>query len=504
MIRIQLEPVGQSIEVEPGTPLRDVLFAYGVEFPCGGRGHCRKCRVRVLSGRVPPTEADRSVFNEDELAEGWRLTCRILPETDLVLEVGQWQAVILADESPFVFTPSEGFGIAVDVGTTTLVAQLVDLETGHVLGLESRLNPQLRYGADVMSRIEYALQPGGLEELCSILRQAVGSMVERLTSLLADPSRLHHVVLVGNTVMHHLFCHLSPEPLSHYPFQPEDLELKTFAPAQLGWSIPNAALVQFLPCVGGFVGSDILAGILATGLDRTTQIQALIDLGTNGEIVLGSSTRILCASTAAGPAFEGGRISYGMRAATGAIAGARVENGQLRLEVLGGTAPRGICGSGLVDLVAVGLQLGWIRPDGRFAGPRKDWELHSAVKLTQRDVRELQLAKAAVAAGFQVLLRRLGLGPDQVARLYLAGAFGNYVNPSSARAIGLLDLPPEGIVHAGNTALTGAKIALFLSPEDRRFTALRMRVEHVALGGDPSFEELFVAEMSFPIQDRLR
>jgi len=258
-------------------------------------------------------------------------------------------------------------------------------------------------------------------------------------------------------------------------------------------------VVQFLPCLGGFVGSDILTGILAAGLDRAESLCGLLDLGTNGEIVFGNKYGILCASTAAGPAFEGGRISMGMRAATGAITEADIEGGELRFGVLGGVPPRGICGSGLVDTVAAGLELGRIAASGRLADRDAEWPLTGSVKLLQQDIRELQLAKAAIAAGIRILLRRLGAGPDEPERLYLAGAFGNYVKHSSACRIGLLDLPPEHIVAAGNTALLGAKLALFNTPSGQRdFEALRKAVTHIPLASDPDFEDVFVDSMNFP------
>lgn len=498
MIRIRLEPLGKTLELPPGSPLQDVLFACGVEFPCGGRGRCRKCRVRVLAGELPPTEEERRILSASEIAAGWRLACRARAWTDVTIEAGQWEAVVLADETSFPYTPSEGLGIAVDVGTTTLVAQLVDLETAHVVGVKVRLNPQAVCGADVMTRVEAALEPGGLRRLSALVREAVGEMIRELVTSYGNEPPVRHVVLVGNTVMYHLFCEIDPEPLAHYPFEPSQTGLQTFTSKQLNWPLPAGTVIQFLPCLGGFVGSDILAGILATRLHETQQLTVLLDLGTNGEVVVGSAHRIWCASTAAGPAFEGGRISMGMRAATGAIAEAFIEGSELRFRVLGGGEPRGICGSGLVDVIAAGLKLGRILPGGRLANGSGEWPLVGPIKLTQRDIRELQLAKAAIAAGSRLLLKRAGACSHDVQRVYLAGAFGNYVNPASARAIGLLAFPEERVVHAGNTALTGAKIALFYPPEEREFVELRKRVEHVPLAGEPDFEETFVAEMCFP------
>ena len=298
--------------------------------------------------------------------------------------------------------------------------------------------------------------------------------------------------------MHHLFCGIGLEPLSHYPFEAVSPGLQVFEAAELGWSLPGNPAVRFLPCLGSFVGSDILAGLLATKLHESERLAALIDLGTNGEIVVGNRERMLCASTAAGPAFEGARISMGMRAATGAISEVRVRDGGLQCHVLGNVAPRGICGSGLVDAVAAGLELGWISSKGRLANG-DSLALAGTVSLNQWDVREVQLAKGAIAAGLRILLEQWGATKDDLAQVFLAGAFGNYINYSSARRIGLLDFPAEKVRPAGNTALLGAKLALFSLPEhDGAYPQMLAKVKHVSLNEDARFQETFVEEMVFP------
>ena len=304
--------------------------------------------------------------------------------------------------------------------------------------------------------------------------------------------------MVGNTVMHHLFCGLSLEPLSHFPFESASPGLQVFPSADLGWDLPGNPAVRFLPCLGSFVGSDILAGLLATQLHESEPLAALIDLGTNGEIVVGNRERLLCASTAAGPAFEGARISMGMRAATGAISEVRAQDGKLRCHVLGNAQPRGICGSGLVDAVAAGLDLGWIKPSGRLVRG-ESLALAGPVSLNQWDVRELQLAKGAIAAGLRILLEHWGAEKEALAQIYLAGAFGNYINQASARRIGLLDFPADKVKAAGNTALLGAKLALFgLQQHAGAYPDILSKVRHVSLNEDERFLDRFVAEMGFP------
>jgi uncharacterized 2Fe-2S/4Fe-4S cluster protein (DUF4445 family) len=497
-VRLELLPLGKVLEVERGLPLQDLLFGHGVEFPCGGRGLCKGCRVRILSGGLPITDEDRQRLSAAELADGWRLACRASADNDLKLDLAQWEASILSDESAFAFTPSEGLGIAVDLGTTTIVAQLVDLSNGRVLAVKSALNAQARHGADVMSRIEFAVSEDGQKTLEQLARAQIGALVLDLLSATGEMSPSpRRIVMVGNTVMHHLFCGLSVEPLSRFPFESPALGLQRFEAGALGWNFASNVEVLFLPCLGGFVGSDILAGILATDLHRSEELVALIDLGTNGELVVGNKHGLLCASTAAGPAFEGARISMGMRAATGAISEVRNDSGVLRCHVIGGGEARGICGSGLVDAIAVGLDLGLVTPSGRIAN-RMCIQLNAAVNLNQWDVRELQLAKGAIAAGLRILLQQAGATHDRLERVYLAGAFGNYINRASAHRIGLLQIPPEKVVPSGNTALLGAKIALFgLDEHGGAFPGLVGMTRHVSLHEDPSFQEIYVDEMTF-------
>ncbi len=507
LVQVDLFPQGTRLSLEQGTPLQDALFAHGVEFPCGGRGLCKGCKIKLLAGSLPITPEDKQRLSPAELAGGWRLACRARALSDLRIELGQWEAPILTDNSRFEFMPQEGWGVAVDVGTTTVVAQLLDLQKGEVLAVAAALNAQARHGADIMSRIEYAVTGSGQPVLQQLIREQTGSMIGELISqaLLSHPAgrpsearAVKHVVLVGNTVMHHLFSGISVEPLSHYPFEPADPGLQQFSPASLNWPLSNTAEVRFLPCLGGFVGSDLLAGVLATGLHKAQSLTALIDLGTNGEIVLGHREQIFCASTAAGPAFEGARISMGMRAATGAISEVHIEDGKMHCRVLGGAAPRGICGSGLVDSVAAGLDLGRIKPTGRLACGEA-LPLQEPVSLTQWDVRELQLAKGAIAAGVQLLLEQWPANISDVKVLHLAGAFGNYINQASARRIGLLNFAPEQISAAGNTALLGAKLALFtLQEQDGTFPELLRKVKHISLHEDPRFQETYAEHMGFP------
>jgi uncharacterized 2Fe-2S/4Fe-4S cluster protein (DUF4445 family) len=495
-IRITLLPDHITLEQEPGTAVKDTLFQHGVEFPCGGRGKCRGCLVKVLKGAWQPNAVEQDRLSAAELAQGWRMACQGRAEEDLTLQVEQWEMTVLSGEESFQFVPAEGYGVAVDVGTTTLAAQLIDLQTGHVLATQSGMNPQGEYGSDLISRIQTALMDEGLERLSFCIRKSVFQLINNLLQDRITPADLHSVTLVGNSVMHHLFCNISPAPLAGYPFELLDGRLKRFSPADLGWDFGENILIEFLPCIGGFVGSDLLAGILSTGLHLNPCLTALIDLGTNGEIIVGNRDKILAASTAAGPAFEGGEIHMGMRATRGAISEVLVSGDKFRVGVIGGQPARGICGSGLVDAVAAGLQLGIIDSSGRYTDGRREWLLQKPVVLTQRDVRKLQLAKGAIAGGLEILLHILGKTLDDLETVYLAGAFGNYMNMESARRIGLLKVPSEKILPKGNTALHGARMALFLSRESREMEDILSRIQHISLSEHPLFQELYVENMT--------
>lgn len=492
MPRLRLLPQDEVIEAPAGAALGDLLFAHGVEQPCGGRARCRGCRIRVVAGAIEPGADDRDCFTAAELAAGWRLGCRARLHGDAAIELGRWTSPVLADDSPLLLAPREGLGIAIDLGSTTLAAQLVDRASGAVLGVRTALNPQARRGADIMTRVDAAVR-GGAGELTALVRDELGRMVGELLRGRAAP-RL--VTIAGNTVMHHLVAGLDVAPLAAPPYRPRATGPVALAAGDLGWTACAGCPVVVLPCLGGFVGGDILAGLLATGMDRDPRPAALIDLGTNGEVAVSDGRRIVCASTAAGPAFEGASISCGMRAATGAISTATVAGDALAVGVLGGGAARGVCGSGLIDACAGARRLGWLAGTGRILRPDRRIPLADGVVLSQDDVRQLQLAKGAVAAGFALLLRRLGLRADDLARVHLAGAFGNAVDRASAHAIGLLALPPERVTPAGNAALLGARIAL--SHDDHAYAELRARCRHVALKDEPGFEDAYLDGMAFP------
>lgn len=462
-----------------GKSLADQLFDLGVEFPCGGGSACGSCKVRVADGHVPVTESMRAALTPDEITTGWRLACEASADAAVTIEVAQWTPRILTDESALEADSRPGLGIAVDLGTTTVVAQLVDLSSGEILGIQAELNAQARHGADLMSRIENAIRQPGL------LTRLIRGQIARMAETLAGARPIEEVLICGNTVMHHLYGGLDVSPLAAVPFRTPHPGALVLSGDEAGL---NTARAEFLPVIGGFAGSDLLCGIIAAGLHTSAEPASIMDLGTNGEVAVAINGHIRCASTAAGPAFEAGGIRRGMRAGDGAIDHAWIEDGAMVCHVLGGGSAHGICGSGLVDTVAASLDLGLLKPNGRMSDG--EIALRDGVSLYQSDVRQLQLAKGAAAAALDLL------GGSEAAHLYLAGAFGNYLREAGARRIGLL---PAGarVTPSGNTALRGVRqLLLQHAGRDALLRSVLAQTEHVELAADPGFQEAFASHMA--------
>jgi len=439
---------------------------------------------------------------------------------------------VLADHHLIDFEPGcttdQCYGVAFDLGTTTIVASLLDLTNGQELALASAMNPQVALGDDVLSRIKHASQgPQQLQELRAATVSAVSEMLQQLCQEAGVSLRnIYELTFAGNTTMEHLLCGLDPTQLGGVPFVPVHRRGLLLPAAQLDLPIHPRGNAYIFPIIGGFVGGDTVAGMLATRLGEADGPTLLVDIGTNGEIVLAHDGKLWAASTAAGPAFEGARISCGMRAASGAIEKVVLDD-DLRLNVIGGGQPVGICGSGLIDLAAELLEHGIVLPEGRLLGPqelpaglgknlrrrvRKDDDGRTSfvltergdhgapLALTQKDIRELQLAGGAIRAGIAILLRQAGLEAGQLRRVLIAGGFGSFIRRSNAQRIGLLptSLPHDKIHFAGNTSLAGAKWALLSTRARRQAERLASRAEHIQLSQDADFQEEFAESMIFP------
>ncbi|WP_297085594.1 ASKHA domain-containing protein [uncultured Draconibacterium sp.] len=489
-VSISLQPLGKTIEVIKDTPLIDVLHEFGVEFPCGGKGTCGACKIKILKGDLAIDRVEKERLQKLKLGPEWRLACFCSANTNLTLEITQFENIILADNSAFEFSPEEGYGIAVDLGTTTLVAQLVDLSNGHIIDSVSDVNPQVKYGGDLIARIQACLD-GKQQEMQKLIRVKIAKMIAQLEK--NHPVEFAKIELVGNTAMHHIFCGLDVQPLSFYPFESPVLGVQTFTAEDLDWQLPGSPEIRFHASIGSFVGSDILAGIAATKMAEKEAYSLLIDLGTNGEIVLGNKKQIICASTAAGPAFEGAKINQGMRATTGAVSSLKFKDGKIEAHVIGNVEAKGICGSGLIDAMAILLEEQKIGLFGEINSGEEAIELTPGVQLQQSDIREFQLAKAAIAAGVQILLNTLNISKSDVEKVFIAGGFGNFLNLKNVIRTGLLECEEAKITKLGNTALIGAKMFLF---QDENYTQeILSKTSHINLEGDGTFQDIYIEKM---------
>jgi len=439
---------------------------------------------------------------------GFKITCVFSNNELIAIEKGN--------------TTRKNYGIAIDLGTTTIVGTLLDLSTGIDIDVCARMNPQVLYGDDVISRINYAMSnERGLEELHTKIIEAINGIVGKLAeSGKVDRDNIYNMSVAGNSTMQHIFLNISPGSLGVIPFVPvlrEGVEIKA---QDAGIEINPQGRIFVFPNIAGFVGGDTVAVILAANLYEAEKISLAIDIGTNGEIVLGNRKRIICASAAAGPAFEGARISQGMRATAGAIEKV-VFNDEVELNVIDNLPPKGICGSGLIDAIAEMIKAGIIDETGRILSkseipenvPRgiaeRIIESNSGnsfllvnnsrpVFITQKDVRELQLAKAAIFAGVRILEKEMGIEDKDIEEILLAGAFGNFIRRENAMEIGLIPhIPLEKIKFIGNAASSGAKIALLSGNQRLKAEQIARFCEYVELSNSPDFQEEFANAMLF-------
>lgn len=424
------------------------------------------------------------------------------------------------------------YGVAVDLGTTTLAASLLDIASGAELAVSGCLNPQTEYGDDVISRIQFASEnPWGTQRLQQVIVSAINEMIEELVSRAGvDRQAIYQVVAAGNTTMQHLFCGLCPYQLGRFPFRPTTVAPLRFFAEEIGLKIHPRGQVYVFPAIGGFVGGDTVAGIITTGLIEGRSPALLIDLGTNGEIALWDGRTLRAAATAAGPAFEGARIRCGMRATEGAIERVWFNPtiGRLSWNVIGETKPRGLCGSAILDVLALLRQWGIVTAEGRLqcnnsirqglpedladrlvedegtpafvVAHSSETESQQPIVLTQRDVRQLQLAIGAIRAGTEMLLRSAQVAPEDLQSIFLAGGFGNYIRRRNAQLVGLLprEIPTERIQFCGNTSLLGAKTVLVSRELAETAEKVSRTVEHVDLACQPDFHWKFAEAMIFP------
>lgn len=483
MYQITISSTGRVLSAQPGSNLLQVLRQAGLapEAPCGGNGKCGKCTVTVDGKQV--------------------LSCQCVVDRDMTVELGRKDGLNILKTGLCLEVNMDpvrqGDLIAIDIGTTSVVCFLLDGQTGRELASASMLNPQSGFGADVISRIQSALG-GTMAQQRDAIRDGVTSLIRQVT---AEPERVGVVSIVGNPCMQQLFLDVEPGNLAGVPFAPVLTRAEVIPCGDILPVCPNAQLLV-VPDISGYIGADTMGCVLSTGMYASDEITLMVDIGTNGEMVLGSRARMIACSTAAGPALEGANIHFGMRGAPGAIDHVWVENGALRCSVIGGGKARGICGSGLIDAIAALLELKLLNKRGKMESDtlvdgQKVIYLCDDVYLTQDDIRQVQMAKGAIYAGIVLMAKQLGIEVSDIRQVLLAGAFGSFLNPASACRIGLL--PPElleRITPVGNAAGSGAKLLACDQAELCRSQELVEQIEFLELASLPEFSRTFAKAMS--------
>ena len=496
---ITILPDGQKISAQTGDVLLNVLRRYDLapDAPCGGAGICGKCSV-IVDGRTVRSCTYR--IEED-------ITVRLIPKEDTTRVLASGSGAEIAME-PW----GTGAMLAYDIGTTTVVCYLLEAGTGKLLANSSTVNSQQSFGADVISRIQAALD-GEQNKLTALIRREMTTLMKKVcTEAGITPAEIAVVSVVGNPCMQQLFLGLDVSNLARIPFepvlrQPDVYEAKGYLDGC------EQAKLLIVPDISGYVGADTVGCVLATELDKAEELTLLVDIGTNGEMVLGNRTRMVACAAAAGPALEGARICFGMRGAEGAIDHVWLEDGELRCSVIGGGKAVGICGSGLIDAVAVLVETGLVNHRGRLQSSaqaailadhlreedgQRIFDLTDGVYLTQGDIREVQMAKGAIAAGIDLMAQHLGVAVDEIRQVLLAGAFGSFIRPENACRIGLLPPVLRGRIQAvGNAAGSGARRLACNKNELVRAQRIVEKVEFMELAAQSGFQWCFAKNMEF-------
>lgn len=509
-------------EVEEGTTILAAEQMAGLEpdAPCGGKGDCGKCKVDIVEGVKTgvvlacqtPVTCDMKVDTLSQekiqkiLTDGFTRTVEVKPG------VG-------SAEKPF-------YTVAFDIGTTTIVGYLLDGITGQEKAVASMMNPQHQFGADVISRANYVLENDGIE-MKNVVRKALNQLIGKVCAQSGvKREEILQVSIVGNTCMHHLFMGISPQSLVLAPYVPAVQEGMILDANEYDLDIAKGGRLLMFPNIAGFVGGDTVGCMLSVAFDQLEDMTLMIDIGTNGELVMGNKDHMVTTSTAAGPAFEGAKIECGMRGSKGAISHLTVEDGEIKLEVVEGGKAVGICGSGLIDVLAFMIRYGFVDNYGGLAEeddledplavkeawrlqekdgkpvfvlvPAEETESGTPIYLSQKDIREVQLAKGAIAAGITIMAGKLGIEVEDIKQVYLAGAFGNYMDSDNACEIGLIPYSLiDRITPIGNAAGEGSKLAVINEDEYIYACKLAKEAEFIELASEACFQDTFVDELEF-------
>lgn len=486
----------------------ELLMELGISFlaSCGGKGICGKCQVRFRKGAPEPVTAEQHFFSQKELEAGYRLSCCCGWNGDAIIEVADFREetmeVLTADvegqQKLSVASGKRTVAVAVDIGTTTIAIALFEKESGTILDTQSCMNRGRMFGTDVLARIE-AVNQGHGAQLRQMLQQDIVQGIRILIRRAAIlDGEIKEIFISGNTTMQHILLGYDCRRLGQYPFIPECL-----APGRKPWkevfgNEMSAAEVIFFPGVSAFIGSDIVMGIYESGMYESDETALLLDLGTNGEMVLGNRAGMLAASTAAGPALEAGNIEKGMPGVAGAISHVTIDGSRVKYETIGGRTPAGICGTGVLEMVAELLRTGKIDANGTFVSEMDRFSIVNGIAFSQKDVRQVQLAKAAIRAGIEILTGDYGITVSDVRKIYLAGGFGYQLKEETAIAIGMLPEEWRGkVIPLGNTSLKGAIRYGCEADAESRITAILGKIEEQNLAAHPKFESEYVKQINF-------
>jgi uncharacterized 2Fe-2S/4Fe-4S cluster protein (DUF4445 family) len=513
---ITFKPDGSVVRVHAGCNLVEAAGLAGIVLNtvCGRKGVCGRCAVTLEPQRQAVLACQYRVENDVTV---FVPRSSRFAEHKILTEGSARRGAITPDIYKKYITAAGNraiLGLAIDIGTTTVVVKLADMKTGDVLATAAGLNPQLYFGDDVISRIAYASTGEKLNELNKLVVHCINKLIAGCCAgVKAEPGDIYETCVVGNTAMNHIFLRLPVNQLGQAPYKAFSLDAKDLSPGELGLNVNPRGNVHCVANIAGFVGADTTAVALAAELDKAGEMSLAIDIGTNGEVVLGTRDKLFAASCAAGPAFEGARIACGSRAAEGAIEAMIFSDGSIELDVIGAGMPRSLCGSGLIDAVAVLLDMSVIDSTGRFTGHSAIGQVEDApafilsrgdkgepgVYLTQNDIREVQLAKAAIRAGIRLLEERLSIDDSDIKQVFLAGAFGNYIRPQSAVRIGMLPtVEIERIQSIGNAASSGAQLIL-LSQNCRNLAKdLAKKIQYIEIAHDADFGSAFADSIPFP------
>lgn len=493
----------QIVRVQNYKSLLEALQESGVFISavCAGRGTCGKCRVKVLKGDFPPTKEEKKFFTEEELAEGHRLACKLYPQWPCEIQMSDAEEdfCVLAQQREIEVSENLEYGIAVDIGTTTIAMQLIELDTGKIADVYTSINKQRSYGADVISRMNASNQ-GKKEELQRVIQN---NLLEGIRHLAGKKTISIKKMLIGaNTTMVHLLMGYSCETLGVYPFEPVNIRTISTTYGDLFGEKDFDFPILICPGISVYVGGDITAGLYDLEFDRRKKVSVLIDLGTNGEMAIGNREKIMVSSTAAGPVFEGGNIQCGLGSVPGAICKVEIKDGEVRAETIGQEKAKGLCGTGVVDTVYELLKAEIIDEmglmDEDFFEEGFLLEEEGNIRFSQKDVREIQLAKSAVRSGLETLVARYGVSYEEIDKIYIAGGFGCQLDIHKAVGIGMFPEGCEGKIEAvGNSCLSGVAKCLRQEHAIERMEKLVESAQEIPLSNDKMFQELFMEHICF-------